>query len=486
MRIARNRFEPTLVNADPNGLTSRNPDLEFAAFLEAERNFSSRMKRHAYERLADSSLARSNPPFDYGSAGRLTSMVEENRSGNDPRILRGYVRRSNLNAADPTAGYRMYFMYNPAVVQRNYVAYLEQQALDPFNTIYGSDNLVAPPGILDFQFDLMYDRQTENANGTVPRGVLVDHDYFDLVIRGLVPGSGPQLQDNGIMMINPRNITVVFSPQLSVQGRPYRAKIRYEKFDHNMTPVRMTVTLSMKVFYFGPVRTDLQFSQSRDEGRYRATIPYDESVKYTVTAEEVKFAKLQLAGFPGLTGGDGEYASGQVGGVIGAASGPNAEIRMRALKKAMSLGDGQVKYWWGGRTLSPGMDCSGLVSWAYTEVGAVEAIGGSGSTYSIYQAAERMGTCVVRRRSLTPNDLAALQPGDLLLSDRSGGIDDHVAFVVSYDGSRVHTYESRPDGKGKYGGRGPANDFHTNHKYAAWYNYIIRPAVAGNDSVVNI
>jgi len=73
-------------------------------------------------------------------------------------------------------------MYNPEAIQRDYVAYIEQQALDPFNTIYGANNLVAPPGILNFQFSLFFDRQTENANGSMPRGVLEDYDYFDLVI----------------------------------------------------------------------------------------------------------------------------------------------------------------------------------------------------------------------------------------------------------------------------------------------------------------
>jgi murein DD-endopeptidase MepM/ murein hydrolase activator NlpD len=185
-------------------------------------------------------------------------------------------------------------MYNPTNIQRDYVAYLEQQALDPFNTIYGSNNLVAPPGILDFSFELMFDRQIENANGSMPRGVLEDFDYFDLVVRGVVPDvQGPHLQDNGIMMINPRNVTIVFSSQLSVQGRPYRAAVQYTKFDHNMVPIRMVISISMKVFYFGKVREDFKFASTQQEATYAATVQYEQT---TVQFEAVELSDLTTEG----------------------------------------------------------------------------------------------------------------------------------------------------------------------------------------------
>jgi len=296
--ISINTYTPSIVNSNINGQSVANPEIDGSTRRIAERNFSSLMRNNAYQRLDESSLAKQNPPFEYGSAGRLFSPISDGPANLSPRISRGYIRRSASNKLDPTDGYRLYFMYNPTNIQRDYVAYLEQQALDPFNTIYGSNNLVAPPGILDFSFELMFDRQIENANGAMPRGVLEDFDYFDLVIRGVVPdGQGPHLQDNGIMMINPRNVTIVFSPQLSVQGRPYRAAVQYTKFDHNMVPIRMTIAMSMKVFYFGKIREDFKFASTQQEATYAATIPYEQTTVqfevdelFDLTTPEVSFA----------------------------------------------------------------------------------------------------------------------------------------------------------------------------------------------------
>lgn len=279
--VSINKFSPSAVTASTLGQSTPTPDTDTTTRKIANQNFSSLMRNNAYQRLDESAMAKQNPPFNYGSAGRLFNPISE---GASPRISRGYIRRSASNKLDPTDGYRLYFMYNPTSIQRDYVAYLEQQALDPFNTIYGSNNLVAPPGILDFSFELMFDRQIENANGAMPRGVLEDFDYFDLVVRGVVPDAqGPHLQDNGIMMINPRNVTIVFSPQLSVQGRPYRAAVQYTKFDHNMIPIRMTIAISMKVFYFGKIREDFKFAATQQESTFAATVNYaQETIQYEV------------------------------------------------------------------------------------------------------------------------------------------------------------------------------------------------------------
>ena len=106
-------------------------------------------------------------------------------------------------------------MYNPEIITRDYVSYLDQTALDPFNTVYQSGNLVAPPAILDFSFDLFFDRQEEATQPDHP-GVFVDYQYFDLVVRNVMPSDpnrpGNTLPDNGVMMVNPRDITVVFAP----------------------------------------------------------------------------------------------------------------------------------------------------------------------------------------------------------------------------------------------------------------------------------
>lgn len=498
-----NKYVPTLVTRESNGRSTGGPDMGFETLRTSEKNFSSLLKRAAYERLDSFSGMKSNPDFLSSTSGR--AVVDRSGRLKDARISRGYIRRSNNNSSDPTDGYRLYFMFNPEMIERNYVAYLEQAALDPFNTIYGSNNLIAPPGILDFSFDMIFDRQVENANGTdkdfagKSRGVLLDFDYFDLVVRGVIPDSSnttPQLQDNGIMMINPRNITVVFGPQLSVQGRPYRASVNYTKFDHRMTPTRMIISLSMKVVYFGPVRSDFTFSTSENISTFEATIPYDESVTYQATYSEVE--KASLSDDPELLQSSlGTQRAADLLRQIGGIEYPlNSSIRMMALQMAQSLGDSTVQYAQV-RPISTEakpsyLDCSGLVIWAYNRIGALDAIGQSataGRTSTILSKAFDLGTVIAGPGTLAPlNDefLANyLEPGDLLISQEI-----HVAFVRGVDKNRgvVLTYESAPPWY-TAGAGGPR---HLEFRYGAIYgapNYhthAIRPKSVGNDTITNI
>ena len=491
--VTFNEFNPLLGASSTSGRSSV-PDLTLDTALSSARNFSTTLKRRAYERLDEFGFARSNPQFDSGAAGRIMSSLTNTRAGNDPRIVRGYIRRSAPDAADPTSPFRLYFMYNPETIQRNFVSYLDQQALDPFNTIFGSNNLVAPPGILDFSFELFFDRQVENANGSMPRGVLEDFDYFDLVVRGVVPDpQSPELPDNGVMMINPRNITVVFSPQLSVQGRPNNASVIYEKFDHRMRPIRMRINLSMKVSYIGPVRQDFTFATTKEESTFEATVPYDESVQYTLTTEEVRTERLTLAGEQGLlTGGGGTGSTGgtgqsPLGQIIDLSSASNTEIRLAALQKAITT-DQRVAY----RQSRPYplndnpdvLDCSALVCWAYQRIGCLEAIGqtspGYGWTGSLMDSAREKGLYIAGPSTLSPLTPAFmaenLQPGDLLIGM------PHVAFVVSVDRNRgrVRTFESTPFYNGprfiefSYGAITGDPNYHT---------HVIRPAIAGRDSI---
>ena len=168
------------------------------------------------------------------------------------------------------------FMYNPESVVRDYVSYLDQEALDPFNTVYQSGNLIAPPSFINFSFDLFFDRQVQATNGQIPRGVLEDYDFFDIVVRNVVPGGGTTaVPDNGIMMVNPKDIMVVFSKDLSVQGRPTNARVTFERFMADMTPTRVTISLTMIVTYFGPLRDAFTFDTSQAIGQWGAgTIPY--------------------------------------------------------------------------------------------------------------------------------------------------------------------------------------------------------------------
>ena len=125
-----------------------------------------------------------NPAFHSGAAGRLVPDLAD--SGLSNRILRGFIRRADYDRADAKSTARLYFMYNPEQITRDYVSYLDQGALDPFNTVFQSGNLVPPPSFMDFTFSLFFDRQEEAQDSRHP-GVFVDYEYFDLVVRNVDP-----------------------------------------------------------------------------------------------------------------------------------------------------------------------------------------------------------------------------------------------------------------------------------------------------------
>ena len=134
---------------------------------------------------------RTNPPFLKGSAG-TPAMPSIHVTGGEqaPRIQRGFIRRSDYSINDDASMSRLYFMYNPETISRDYMNYLDQGALDPFNTVFQSGNLVAPPSMLNFSFELFFDRQ-EEAMAWNSRGVMVDMEYFDLVVRNVKPVAPP-------------------------------------------------------------------------------------------------------------------------------------------------------------------------------------------------------------------------------------------------------------------------------------------------------
>jgi hypothetical protein len=265
-------------------------------------------QQFAYEWLdaAGSAPSRRNPPFTKGAAGRLHPEFLD--TGQPQRILRGFIRRAEYDRADIKSTARLYFMYNPETIQRDYVSYLDQGALDPFNTVYQAGNLVAPPSYMDFNFSLLFDRQEEAAaNGDFP-GVFVDYEYFDLVVRNVLPNYDPNgtstggnaIPDNGIMMVNPRDITVVFSPNITVQGRPSNARVSFTKFTHRMIPIRMQIDLTMRVTYFGPMQDMVNYTA--EQNLVTDTVPWFEGVDNPFTgitnakiAENFEFYKEQMS-----------------------------------------------------------------------------------------------------------------------------------------------------------------------------------------------
>lgn len=287
---------------------------------------------------ADTTISVSNPPF--ALAKKSNPLITQ--PGEDARITRGYIRR-DFDPQDPTSRFRLNFMFNPESIQRNYIAYLAQGALDPYNTIYQAGNLVVPPGILDFEFELLFDRQIE-ANRPGDRGTNVDYDYFERVIRAVEPTAPPAINnipDNGVLMINPRTTTVVFSEQFQVQGKIHNAVVSYDKFTHEMVPTRMRIGLQMKVVYIGtglPSNQAFDLNIVQSTATYAATVPYENKIGVNVTySGDVDSFNAKQGDFDGLgldlggwsTDGDsheGESASGGSGSAGGGSASPGTPI----------------------------------------------------------------------------------------------------------------------------------------------------------------
>src|SRR4029077_10547785 len=92
------------------------------------------------------------------------------------------------------------------------------------------------------------------------------------------------IPDNGLILSGAQDVTVVFSPQLAVSGRPTNASVSYIKFTHRMVPTRMVIGLTIRAVRIGPVTSDVQpssFAQgSNPEGfaaASRVTVPLQES-----------------------------------------------------------------------------------------------------------------------------------------------------------------------------------------------------------------
>jgi hypothetical protein len=359
------------------------------ALMERPANITSDQlaQQFAYEwfQSGESSMGLSNPPFVSGAAGRLLPGLNEG-SGGPARILRGYIRRSQYEVGDAKSRARLYFMYNPEIISRDYVSYLDQGALDPFNTVYQSGNLVAPPSILDFSFDLFFDRQEEATQKSHP-GVFVDYQFFDLVVRNVVPtdvnATSNTLPDNGVMMVNPRNITVVFSPQLTVEGRPLNARVTFEKFTHRMTPIRMRISLTMRAVYMGPIKDMTEYRAEVFQAE--ASIPTGEvfNPPYIWNMEGLQEAQEAWAADPTGAGSSTNTSTQNYGSQQSFANTNNGQARKNALDYAKAhIIEGTTRYasegsGLGRNNLPTSAECSGLITGCYKAVGLADGMGWS-------------------------------------------------------------------------------------------------------------
>jgi hypothetical protein len=414
---------PTSLMDQPRGITAE----QFA-------------QQFAYEWLHSGSTEPgfSNPPFVSGAAGRLLPTLTEG-GGGQARILRGYIRRSQFEATDHVSRARLYFMYNPEIITREYVSYLEQGALDPFNTVYQSGNLVAPPSILDFSFDLFFDRQEEAMERSHP-GVFVDYQFFDLVVRNVVPtdpnAASNTLPDNGVMMVNPRNITVIFSPQLTVEGRPLNARVTFEKFTHRMTPTRMRISLTMRAVYMGPVKDMTEYRA--EQFAAETAVPTGEvfNPPYIWNWEGLQEARDAWAANPAAASASTDPATQNYGTQQSYANTNNGVARKNALDYAKGhIIEGTTRYastgsGLGRNNLPTSAECSGLVCGCYKAVGLAEGMGW-GDLPGTHEIIRRLNASNYKNaQKFSYDDIYAgkLQYGDIII--RPG----HMRWFEEYTG----------------------------------------------------
>lgn len=427
-----------------------------------------------------------NPPFLSGAAGRLMPGLRDPLGGGPPRILRGFIRRAESDVSDPTSMARLYFMFNPETITRDYVSYLDQGALDPFNTVFQSGNLVAPPSYMDFTFSLLFDRQEECSDPTHP-GVFVDYQYFDLVVRNVIPTSDPNamnsaLPDNGVMMVNPRDITVIFSPQITIQGRPSNARVSFQRFTHRMVPTRMQIDLTMRVIYFGPMKDMTAYVKETDVTA--ATVPND-AFTSPVTITQDDLARWNAD----LTAKVSEAANtiGGVGGPANAATPVNyptgtppatmniSDSSIALNKSVMDAAKAKVAL---NHTVykkppySPwaSLDCSGLVYTAFKDAGKLDqmgwsSLGGGVSAANLAHAyAAKLGSVALapyatmaiivfcppglskdQRKTFWDAHSPYLAPGDLLFRvDAVEREEDHVAFFSHWENATITGKAGKP------------------------------------------
>jgi len=448
------------------------------------------LQQFAYEwfQSGASEAGLTNPPFVSGAAGRLLPFLTA--GGAPARILRGYIRRAQYEAGDAVSKARLYFMFNPEVITREYVSYLDQGAIDPFNTIYQSGNDVAPPSILDFSFDLFFDRQEEAMQVDHP-GVFVDYQFFDLVVRNVVPSNPNQvnttLADNGVMMVNPRDITVIFSPQMSVQGRPLNARVTFEKFTHRMTPTRMRISLTMRAVYIGPVRDMTEYRAETFAAQ--AAIPYGRGSAESNIATMTEVVDNETSALNNSTpASDGDSTDTNTGtdyntqqGIAGDA---NSATRAAALNWAKAhVVQGTTQYNANGSArynLPASADCSGLVCAAYKAMG-INNTKLFGATYagthlmlSTFRNTNYKYVTLIDHAHMFGDNV--LQYGDLLI--RPG----HVSFFDHYDGSKFAIFSAQGhDAHPQVGATSISkSSYQSNSGYIA-----IRPHPVGSDASSN-
>lgn len=518
MRVM-NRYVPSGVSSSPVGLSSFGTVGGKVGSSSPTVSVSSRHRQQQEVATFIEEFGRANLPFETSTGGSLLP-------GDRQPIQRGFVRRAARNPANPLSDMSLRFMYNPEKITRQYASYLEQAAIDPFNTVFQSGNLVAPPSIIEFSFSLVFDRQVEaTARGPWTSkadwanvGVLHDMAFFDAVLRNVPPGGTPNtVPDNGVMMVNPEDVTVVFSKDLTVQGKPTNSQVRFTKFLHNMVPVRCEMDITLLINYFGPLREPFGLDARQQIAAYQALIPYDttlgdglantRSVEEAIRAYKSSNSAASILASaintnasqttPWWGSAASSTASGGVANTLQMTTPVNNTIKSASIQAAAQLvaqgggprysqdrrtqhGTGKPTPWY--------FDCSSFIWKAYQTIGAQGVFGKASypATGAMLDFWNSSGWTTMQRLLMwsSPDGVAdrlllLAEPGDLLF-ERKGG-SGHISMVVSVDraGRRISTLAARSSSSSPQVGQA----FESVSYCAGKYNYLLRPTLAGAQGI---
>lgn len=250
-----------------------------------------------------------NPAFvGIGSSGQVPTWMQGD--GGVKRILRGYMRRSTvyplnqpgLSDAQKATNARLYFMYNPSDLARQYQSFslLAGQATSDTNAQVNGGQQV--PAMVTMSMELLFDRQEEVARFTDHPGVLVDLAVFDMLIGNDVTSyddvlsrdaanlnvgdagattaiSRPTTTDTTSLKVGlDIYITIIMSPSLVFEGKVMEASALFQKFSHRMTPTRMTLSITLLLNYTGKLQpTDTINAAAQSAGAFRRDITNNKS-----------------------------------------------------------------------------------------------------------------------------------------------------------------------------------------------------------------
>lgn len=400
----------------------------------------------------------SNPPF-MGVGSRIFPGLEtpswmKDKAGNPTRIMRGYLRCQTLNPSDPRSYARLYFMWNPSEFVRNYLTAIQDSGtLDPLGGLgqLQPSEMKQNPAFTSVSFALFFDRQTETATIKDHPGVLVDLQVFDALGRvtgvGTMPSASvndyslgevlsgqwvldaiantqtPEAQagSSGIFFDSQVPVALILSPTLAFAGHIVEAKVTFDKFTSRMTPVWMTIEVTMNLYTFGTAvenqTNPSSFGAASDPSAFDPNIP-----RTSTAADSANRAGKQAAV---------NWALQWVGTPYSGASGPRAAGAPCNNESFQS-------------------DCSSFVNRAYAYVGWTDELflgsktqicsaGGPNSAKIIDTALAHNKPGDVwatytfgKKQGSTGSDSAALrsmQPGDILIRKGSPG---HVNMFVGF------------------------------------------------------